>query len=221
MIAKELINQMIPPLKPRDEGQKALIWMEELRTNQLPIVDKGTFKGLISEDIVFASNNLKQPMSEYELIAEKCFVYEEQHFYDVIKLASDFEVQVVAVLNEEQVFLGVITVEDTISAFAQTAGVQNPGGIIILSLRQIDYSLAEISRLIESDNAKILSSCINNDILDPDKLKLTLKINRTDLSRIIATLDRFGYKIIGKFQQSQAISNEKERLDILLKYLDI
>ncbi len=160
-------------------------------------------------------------MSEYELIAENCYVYEYQHFYDVVKLASDFEVQVVAVLNEEQVFLGVITVEDTIAAFAQTAGVQNPGGIIILSLRQIDYSLTEISRLIESENAKILSSCINIDILDPDKIKLTLKINLVDLSRIIATLDRFGYKIIGKFQQTEAISNEKERLDILLKYLDI
>jgi CBS domain-containing protein len=160
-------------------------------------------------------------MASYELFGDQCFVNENQHFYDVVKLASDFEVQVVAVLDDEKKFLGVITVEDTLAAFAQTLGVQNPGGIIIISLRQIDYSLAEISRLIESDNAKILSSCINNDLLDPDKIKLTLKINRTDLSRIVATLDRFGYKIIGKFQQIEAISNERERLDILMRYLDI
>ncbi|MDQ3535144.1 MAG: CBS domain-containing protein [Bacteroidota bacterium] len=221
MIAKELINQMIPPLKLKDDGQKALTWMEELRTNQLPIVDNGNFMGLISEEIVFSSNNLKKPMASYELFGDQCFVNENQHFYDVVKLASDFEVQVVAVLDDEKKFLGVITVEDTLAAFAQTLGVQNPGGIIIISLRQIDYSLAEISRLIESDNAKILSSCINNDLLDPDKIKLTLKINRTDLSRIVATLDRFGYKIIGKFQQIEAISNERERLDILMRYLDI
>ncbi|MDQ3395799.1 MAG: CBS domain-containing protein [Bacteroidota bacterium] len=221
MIAKELINQMIPPLKLKDDGQKALTWMEELRTNQLPIVDQGVFKGLISEDIVFSSNNLKKPMLEYELFAEKCHINENQHFYDVVKLASDFEVQVVAVIDDENKFLGVITVEDTLAAFAQTLGVQSPGGIIIISLLQIDYSLSEISRLIESDNAKILSSCINIDTLDPNKIKLTLKINRTDLSRIVATLDRFGYKIIGKFNQTEAISNEKERLDILMRYLDI
>lgn len=221
MIAKELINQMIPPLKLKDDGQKALIWMEELRTNQLPLVDEGRFLGLITEDTLFSRNNLKEQLSNYDLVCEQCFVYDHQHFYDVVKIASDFDVQMVAVIDEEKKYLGVITVEDTISAFAQTAGVQNPGGIIIISLRQIDYSLSEISRLIESDNAKILSSCINVDILDAEKIKLTLKINRTDLSRIIATLDRFGYKIIGKFQQTEAITNERERIDILLKYLDI
>jgi DNA-binding winged helix-turn-helix (wHTH) protein len=57
--------------------------------------------------------------------------------------------------------------------------------------------------------------------LDPAKIKLTLKINKLDLSRTIATLDRFGFKIIARFQENQVISNEKERLDILLKYLDI
>jgi acetoin utilization protein AcuB len=58
-------------------------------------------------------------------------------------------------------------------------------------------------------------------MMDPAKIKLTLKINKSDLSRIIATLERFSYKVIAQFQHPSMITNEKERIDILMKYLNI
>ena len=91
----------------------------------------------------------------------------------------------------------------------------------MLSLNQIDYSLAEVSRLIEAEGAKILSAWIANDVLDTDKIKLTVKINKTDLSHIAATLERFGYKIIAKFHETKHSATEQERLDILMKYLEM
>jgi H2-forming N5,N10-methylenetetrahydromethanopterin dehydrogenase-like enzyme len=127
----------------------------------------------------------------------------------------------VTVLDDSNTFLGVISIKDTVTAFAQSAAVHSPGGIIILSLKQIDYSLAEISRLVESNGAKILSSIVNNDIMDANMIKLTLKINQTDLSAIVATFERFEYNIIAKFEDSEMESSDQERLDILFKYLDI
>ena len=88
-------------------------------------------------------------------------------------------------------------------------------------MNQQDYSLAEISRLVEGEKAQILSSCITNDLMDTSKVKLTLKINKTDLSHISATLERFGFRIIGKFQEAEIKSNEQDRYDMLMKYLDI
>lgn len=221
MIAEELINPMIPPLKMTDPASKAIVWMEELRSKQLPVVDQGRFMGLISEDIILEQNNLEQPVSDFELIGAKFHVNKNQHFFDIIKIASDNNVQLVGVLDDDNSYFGVITVEDTISSFAQTAAVQVPGGIIILSMSGSDYSLAEISRLVESNNAKILASSIREDILDPSMIKLTLKINQTNLTHIVATLERFGYKIIARFHETELVDNEKERLDILLKYLNI
>ena len=221
MIARELINHMIPPLKMTDRVQKAITWMEELRINQLPVIDKGKFKGLISEELVFKKNNLDQLVSEFELFGQKCFVNEDQHLYEVIKLSSDYSVEVIAVVDESGDFVGVITVQDTLATFAQSAAIQSPGGIVVLSLNQRDYSMTEISRLVESNDAKILGSSISLDPMDSSKLKLTIKTNKTDLSHIIATFERFGYRIIAKFIKTDMESNEKERLDILLKYLDI
>jgi hypothetical protein len=84
-----------------------------------------------------------------------------------------------------------------------------------------DYSLAEISRLIEENRARVLSSIVKEDPLDPGKIRLTLKLNELDLSRIVATLERFNYKVIGRYQESKPLGSEKERIDMLLRYLDI
>ncbi|MEQ8812651.1 MAG: cbs domain containing protein, partial [Imperialibacter sp.] len=86
---------------------------------------------------------------------------------------------------------------------------------------QIDYSLAEISRLIESDNGKILSSYLTDDPNDSSKVSLTIKINLEDLSRVQATLERFGYQIVAKFNNAPEAVDEQERMDILMKYLGI
>lgn len=221
MVARELINHMIPPLKKNDPAKKAIAWMEELRINQLPVIENGTYCGLISEELILEDNDNTKSVAEYDLHGKSSVVNENQHFFDVLKIVSSRGVQLVAVLDDNETFLGVISIKDTVIAFAQSAAVQSPGGIIILSLKQIDYSLAEISRLVESNDAKILSSIVNDDIFDANMIKLTLKINKIDLSSIIATFERFEYKIIAKFEESKIDSSDKERLDILFKYLDM
>lgn len=221
MIAEELINHMIPPLKLVDDTNKAILWMEELRSNQLPVVDQGRFVGLLTEEAVLERNDISLLVKDYEFLGSDSIISVNSHFYDVIKIAADNKVKMVGVIDEDHDYVGVITVQDTITAFAQSAAVQLPGGIVVLSLNRIDYSLAEISRLVEENNAKVLSSSIKDDLLDPSKLKLTLKIDKLDLSHIVATLERFGYKIIARFQETKIKETEKEKIDSLLKFINI
>ncbi|MDH5379618.1 MAG: CBS domain-containing protein [Cyclobacteriaceae bacterium] len=221
MIAKELINHMIPPLKITDDADKAIVWMEELRCNFLPVTESGKFLGLISEDIIMEENDIDKPMSEFKLIGKDCYVTEETHFYDILKKASDFNVQTVAVLDSMGVYTGVITVQDCINVFVQSAAIQMYGGILVLSMDLRDYSLAEIARLVEENNLKILNSNVRIDPADPGKIKLTLKINSTELNRVIATLERFDYKIIAKFQDNEISEPERDRIDLLFRYLEI
>lgn len=221
MIAEELINHMIPPLKLRDDAHKAMLWMEELRSNELPVVDNELFKGIITEDLILEVNDVDKLIGDFELENSDCVVSKNSHFYDVLKVASEQNAKMVGVIDDEGKYIGVISVQDTIVAFAQSAAVQIPGSILVLSINSIDYSLTEISRLIEENNAKILSSSIKEDELDTSKLRVTLKINTLDLTAIVATLERFGYKIIARFQETKVEEGETDRINMLLKYLDI
>jgi acetoin utilization protein AcuB len=221
LIAEDLINHMIPPLKASDDAHKAIVWMEEFRCKHMPVVEEGNLLGFISEEIILESNDIDQKVADFPLIGQNCYVSLSSHFYDILRIASENALQMVAVMDEEGKYTGVITVQDTLSFFAQSAAVQMPGGILVMSMSYIDYSLAEISRLIEENNAKIYSALVKEDPLDAGKIRLTLKINQLDLSRIVATLERFGYKVIGRYQESKPIGSERDRIDMLLRYLDI
>lgn len=221
MIAEELINHMIPPLKSTDDAHKALVWMEELRCNELPVIDNEKFVGFITEEMILEENDAEQLIEKFETIGKRCVLSKNSHFYDVLKIASENHLQMVGVEDENGRYMGVITVRDTINSFAQSVAIQIPGSIVVLSLKQIDYSLSQISRLVEENNAKILSSNIKVDNDDPSKLRVTLKVDKPDLSAIVATFERFGFKVIGRFQESATRDDEKDRINMLLKFLDI
>ena len=221
MIAEELINHMIPPLKVTDDAHKAIVWMEEFRCNHLPVVEEGRLLGFISEEIILESNDIEKSLSDFELTGKDCVVSLESHFYDILRIAGENKLQIVAALDEDQHYAGVITVQDIMASFAQTAAVKMQGGILVLSMDLIDYSMAEISRLVEENKAKIISSTMVEDTMDPGRIKLTLKINQVDLSRIVATLERFNYRVIGRYQEIRKDMDDNGRIDMLLKYLNI
>ena len=221
MIAEDLINLMIPALKPTDTAEKAMLWMEELKTNQLPVIDEKRFKGLISEDVILESNDLDRKIGDFLLSSENCYVNEDQHLFDIIRLANECGSELVAIVNSEGEYMGVSAHENSMQAFSNTLAVQAPGGILVLEMKYIDYSMAEISRLVESDDAKILGFYLGQDPNDPHKVNVTIKLNKEDLTTIIATLERFDYKIVAKFHESNNIETERERLDNLLNFLNI
>ncbi len=221
MIAEELINEMIPALSMKDKAEKAILWMGELRTNFLPVIEKGMFKGFVSEDAIFENNDLEKGIGDIKLIAENCYVHQKRHYYDLIRLIKEYHIDLVAVVDDDLNYLGVVTIEDIINAMSESSAIQTPGAIIILSINKIDYSLAEITRLIEENNAKILSSYVKTDPSDSNKLLLTLKINILESNRVIATLERFGYNIVAQFLETEDAKSHQDRLNLLLKLIDI
>ncbi|MCU0451782.1 MAG: CBS domain-containing protein [Bernardetiaceae bacterium] len=221
MTAQEFINPLVPPLKLTDTVQKALNWMNEFRVHQLPVVDESHYLGILAEDQLYESTQPDEPVGRFQFLHPRAAVSEHRHFYDVIKEAHANDLQVIAVVDDLGRYKGAITIKDTVTALARTYATQSPGGIIVLSMPEYDYSLAEIARLVESNNAKILSSYVESDPYDPTLIKVTLKLNLIDLTRVIATLERFEYRLIAKFQEMETVDHDKDRLGMLLRYLEI
>jgi CBS domain-containing protein len=221
MQAYEFINSLIPPLKLTDRAGMALAWMEEIRTDSLPVVDQGSFLGFIGDEIIFDNNDPDQLIESIDRESEACWVYSDKHIYDVLRVASENLSNLVAVVDRENTYLGVVSMEDAISAFADSLSIKSQGSVLILSMNMTDYHLSEISRLVESENTKILSSFITTDPLDDSKIKLTLKLDKPDLRHVKATLERFGYRVIDHFQEESGVSSEEDRIGNLLRFLDI
>ena len=221
MIARELINPLIPVLRAHDNIAKATALMDDLMVPQLPVVSDDTFKGFITNDMLFDDLLNHATVGQYQLKGMECSVRQDQHFYEVAKVLSDCDQTMVCVVDDQGLFVGVIDSSTLLAAFAQTTAVQSPGGVIELVINQIDYSLTEITRLIEADGVKVLGCFLRNEASDSTKIRVTLKLDRKNITRTVATLERFNYHVQALFQEELIDSYEKERLDALLKYLDM
>ena len=103
---------------------------------------------------------------------------------------------------------------------ANTGSIKEPGGILVIEVNTIDYSMAQIAQIVESNNARILSSYIMSSP-DSTKLEVTLKINLIELDRIIRTFERYDYVIKASYQKSSGDDDIQFRFDALMNYLNL
>ncbi len=221
MLAKDLISDVIPALKTSDNGQKALYWMDIFRISHLPIVNNEDFLGLISDKDIYDLNMSEEPIGNHTLSLFSPYVTDSQHVYEVMELASRMMLTVVPVLDQNNRYLGLITLTDLLHYFADMAAIKQPGGILVLEINASDYSLTQIAQIVESNDAKILSMYISSHSLST-KMEVTLKINRQDLTSIIQTLNRYNYIIRASFMNDDDMDSLYEnRYDLFMKYLNI
>jgi acetoin utilization protein AcuB len=221
MLAVSLINPMVPVLKPSDSVSTALDWMEEFGVKQLIVSDAGAYQGIVSEDILFDIVDGTEPIGKIIIQHHDIFATEDQHPYELLRLVNQFGLRIIPVLHDDRTLAGSIIVSDLVEHFVNELGVQEKGAVLVLKIAERSYSLSEISRLIESNGARVLSSYYSSgEVYDAtNEARLTLKLNRTHITPIIATLERFGYDIEEAHANDPIETLDQERLDMLLRYL--
>ena len=133
---------------------------------------------------------------------------------------SNLKLSLIPILDDDNSFLGVITLPILIDSISNLAAIKDIGGIIQLELNINDYALSEIASIVESNGAKILS-CYTHTHADSTKMDITLKINKTDLSPIIQTFERYNYTIAASFHKSEMKDELQNRYNEFINYLNM
>lgn len=221
MLAKELLSDIVPALKTSDTGFQALSWMDIFRISHLPIVNNQEFLGLISDKDIYNLNMAEEPIGNHKLSLFSPFVYDDQHIFEVIEIISRLNLTVVPVIDHNNVYLGLITINELIDKFAELPAVNHPGGILVLEMNNNDYSLTQIAQIVESNDAKILSVYVSSRE-DTTKMDVILKLNQSDLGSIIQTFERYNYTIKASYLQDNEAENlMKNRYELFMRYLNI
>lgn len=220
MLAAELVSDFIPALKTSDSVQTAFERMGEFRVNHLPIVNETDFLGLISDQDIIELNDYSQPIGNHRLGLIYQSVLDSQHIYDVIRMIHDLKITAVPVVNEKKKYQGLISMNALVTWFAKLTSLEQPGGIIVLELATRDFQLSEIARIVEANDAIILSSYVQS-FSDSTRMELTLKISKTDLTHVIASFERFNYLVKATFHQAAHMDDTMDRFDSFMHYLNI
>lgn len=220
MIAKQLISLEIPPLTHNDTGERALNWMEEFKISHLPVLKDGNFVGVVSEDDILDQMETEVKLDILFKHLPRPYVFENEHIYQVLYKLSEQKLSIVPVLDADEKYIGCISIQGLMKQIANTGSIKENGGIIVLEMSRVDYSMAEIAQIVESNDAQILSSYIMSQP-DSTNIEVTLKINKIELDRIMRTFERYNYKIKASYQKSQFQDDVKFRYESLMNYFNL
>jgi CBS domain-containing protein len=218
MFAEELLSNDIFPLKKTDSCESALVFMSDWKVFHLPVVDNGKLLGYVSYDDI---NNQSGKTKVEKIIQPLVQLYANkgQHFFEIMKLMADTSFTVIAISDEEAEYKGVVSVKEIVQVY-KSSSLTQPGGIIVLEMTPQDYSLAELSRIVEYNDAKILNVFVNTLPGNFSKVLVSLKLNRPELNTIVQTLERYQYRIHSVHQSMDQSSDFSTRYEWLIKYLN-
>ena len=219
MLNKELISASIPTLNLKDPVLQVLDLMSEFHVKQLPVVEEDKYMGLVFEDDLI---NLEDTIT-LETISNhfsRVAVQANTHFIESIQTVNDYNLSIVPVVDKESEFVGVITAIDLLKQLGKITGSSEPGGLIVLELEQRNFSFAEISKLVETNDAQITQLNTYWDT-NTDSFLVTLKINKFEISDIIATFQRYEYQVKYYFGEELYENELRDNYDHLMNYLSI
>lgn len=220
MIAKEIASFDILPLNITDNCTFALNAMEENRVNHLPVVNERELLGVVTEFDLINHADLQDVVGNVKLSLPNAFISVYQHVFDVMKMMTEMKLSLLPVVDQRNLYSGVITLPNLLRFLTLNMSVLNPGGLIVLEVAENNYSMAEISQIVESNDARIIGAFFTTNP-DSTSIDLTLKINNIDLNSVIQTFERYNYTIKATFAEKDDMDDLKERYDALMNYLSI
>jgi acetoin utilization protein AcuB len=218
MLTRDLISQSIPYLHQHDKVYHALQLMNDYHVAHLPVVKDDNYLGIVSEEQLLHSND-EDVIEELEVSDGTTSVQGTEHFLKAVQVAVAHKLSVVPIVEGEHM-LGVITYDDLLRNTSTFMNLNYPGALIVLEIESTSYSFAEISRIVETNDAQITQL---NTAVDPETgiMLVTIRVSKLEVSDIIATFQRYDYTVKYYFGEEMYENELRSNFDNLMNYLKI
>ncbi|MDF2382793.1 CBS domain-containing protein [Nostoc ellipsosporum NOK] len=220
MLTGDLPFQALPSLHLTDKVYQALQLMNDNQVTHLPVVEEERYLGIISEDDLLRADDENQPLETLSQFFGNISVKNDEFFLRAISVAGDNNLSVVPVTDTEENLLGVVTSGDLLKYASQFLSLHEPGGLIVLEMESNQYAFSEISKLVETNDAQITQLNTTNNP-ETGMMLVTLRINKAEVSDIIATFQRYEYTVKYYFGEELYANELRSNYDNLMNYLKI
>lgn len=217
----EITNYITNDFKPIDSQETIEAvrdFLGDFNFSHFPIVEEGIYIGSISAEDVETFEEEKK-VQDYRYSLETFFIRTDAIWMEVLEVFAKNHSNLIPVLDENNKYVGYYEMEDIINFFHQTPFIKEQGAIVKIKKGILDYSMSQITQIVESNNGKLLGLFISES--DIDSVEVTIKISSGAINEIIQTFRRYNYEIISEHHEDTYITNLKERSDYLDKYLNM
>ena len=218
MLTRDLISQSIPYLHQEDKVHHALQLMNDYHVAHLPVVKDDNYLGIVSEEQLLHTDE-ENFIEELEVNDSTSSVQATDHFLKAVQVAVANKLSVVPIVEGAHM-LGVVTYDDLLRNTSSFMNLNYPGALIVLEIESTSYSFAEISRIVETNDAQITQL---NTAVDPETgiMQVTIRVSKMEVSDIIATFQRYEYTVKYYFGEEMYENELRSNYDNLMNYLKI
>jgi predicted transcriptional regulator len=217
----EITNYITTDFKPIDSQETigtVRDFLVDFNFTHFPIVEEGIYIGSISAEDIETFEEQKK-VSDYKYSLETFFTRTNAIWLEVLEVFAKNHSNLIPILDENNKYVGYYEMDDIINFFHQTPFIKEQGQIVKIKKGILDYSMSQITQIVESNNGKLLGLFISES--DIDSVEVTIKISSGAINEIIQTFRRYNYEIISEHYEDSYITNLKERSDYLDKYLNM
>lgn len=218
MIASHLISADIFPLKKSDTCESALVFMSDWKVSSLPVIQDGKLMGYVYSNELNHGRSTDK-IETYLRPLPQLFIFQNQHFFEILTIMNEAKTDVLALCDEAGQYQNAISVHELVR-FISKSSLAQQGAILVLSMSPQDYSLSEISRIIEYNDCKILNVFVNSHPDNPSSILVSIKLNKQAVSAVVHTLERYRYNVYGIFMNEDQAGEMATRYDWLIRYLN-
>ncbi|MBN8666568.1 MAG: CBS domain-containing protein [Chitinophagales bacterium] len=220
MLTRDLISSILPVLHLQDKVFNALQLMSDSHVAHLPIEKDGQYIGLVSEEDLLQAPDDTLELQELKEVYAQVKVSPDDHFLKALHIAAEGKLTVVPVVYSTGEFAGSVSYRELIRQASEFMNVKDPGALIVLEMEPRAYSFSEISRLVESNDAQITQLNTYTDTVT-GLMQVTLKINKMEVSDVVATLQRYDYTVRYSFGEEYYENELRSNYDNLMHYLKL
>ena len=219
MIASSIAVQSFPMMRLEDKAGFVLQNMEDFDVQELVVIKDDYFIGLVHK-VDLLDIPKEQSIASIADDFQRVGVLGTAHITAVLDHFAKHHLSILPVLNEQQECLGVVPQKNLNEMLALYLGVAQPGAILVFSVSPYQYSLAEMSRLVETNNAQIVQL---NSIFDEatGAYIITIKINKEEAQAIVSTFERYEYQLLHYFGNTPINNDIEDHYHHLMNYLDV
>lgn len=218
MTVQSLLNDA-PALSTVDTVRDALARMDEERTPALPVVDAdGKLVGLASETAMLDHPDDRDAVSALGTYGAPLSAGPDTHVFDAAHLMREHDLTVLPVAEDDGTYAGLLIRRDVFGQLAHMLATEEDGAIVVAEVGRHDVSLAQMAHLVEGSGVRILSISTEDDAAT-GHVRITLKLNVSDTSRVRHLLSHHGIRVVGVFDEAE--SDLEARAAEFLRYLDV
>jgi len=219
MLVSQLLNTGFPSLNITDKATFALQLMDDYDVLHLPVLSEDKLVGLIAKDDLIDAAESDTHLSSEDFL-QKIFVRQEEHFLTALKLISNHDLSLLPVVNDQMELKGVVLAKELIKAVSLFLGMEDPGAVIVLETEKRNFSFGELSRLVETNDSYITQLNTYTEA-GTGLVIVTIKINKIEVSDIVATFQRYDYVVRYYFGEEEYANELKENYQHLVSYLNM